>query len=261
VNVDGDSVVGQVPPDLGHDYAIASDIGAAITRHGAVFDLNTFNVRAAGTALGGVIAYDLAHKRALLFGEDTTEVIDAITGKVIQRVPLVSDPMSAAADGAGHILVDVETDSLLLVNVDPVRVQVSWGLGSCHGPHGIALDVRHHRVFVSCDNNELEVLDSQNGHVVATLPIGGPAYEIAFDSVLSLVYNPNGNGTMTLIAEKGPDEYAVVAQVPTAEGDPIVAVDEVTHKAYVLRVHTAEGRARVLVFVPQMTTVHASSVR
>jgi glucose dehydrogenase len=41
---------------------------------------------------------------------------------------------------------------------------------SCEAPHGISMDYAARRLFVSCLNALLLVVDADNGHVVASLP-------------------------------------------------------------------------------------------
>ena len=65
--------------------------------------------------------------------------------------------------------------------------------------HGIAIDVASHRIFSSCSNNVLVVIDYDNGNVVATMPIGSKTDAAGFDPMRKRVFSSNGDGTLSVI--------------------------------------------------------------
>src|SRR5439155_14750 len=70
------------------------------------------------------------------------------------------------------------------------------------------------------------------GHVVSVLPIGKNVDGVAFDPKRQLVFSSNGEGTLTVIHEDGPDKYSVVETVPTQKGCRTLALDEATGSVY-----------------------------
>ncbi|MGC8020665.1 YncE family protein, partial [Salmonella enterica] len=70
-----------------------------------------------------------------------------------------------------------------LVSIDSAtnRIAARWPLPDCESPHGLAIDPLAHRLFVSCLNQVLNVVDSQSGQIVATLPIGKGSDAVVFD--------------------------------------------------------------------------------
>jgi DNA-binding beta-propeller fold protein YncE len=55
---------------------------------------------------------------------------------------------------------------------------------------------------------------------------------VAFDPATQLIYSSNGEGTMTVVLEKTPNDYRVIATVPTQKGARTIALNEKTHRLY-----------------------------
>jgi DNA-binding beta-propeller fold protein YncE len=79
----------------------------------------------------------------------------------------------------------------------------------------------------------MQVMDTNNGRVVSTVPIGGNPDEAAFDPGTGLAFSANGEGSVTVIKQQSPDKYEVVQTVPTEPGAARLAVDLKTHKLFV----------------------------
>ena len=75
-------------------------------------------------------------------------------------------------------------------------------------------------------------MDSADGKVIATVPIGGGVDANAFDSVTRLVFSSNGDGTVTIVREETPDQLTVVQTLATERGSRTMALDPRTHKIY-----------------------------
>jgi DNA-binding beta-propeller fold protein YncE len=123
------------------------------------------------------------------------------------------------------------------VVVDPKKQAVVQRFKTApgEGPTGLALDGAHHRLFCACGNQKLVVLDTHDGHVVATLPIGAGVDFAAYDAKLRRIYTANGDsGTMTVIHQESPDKYTVLEDVPTHPGGHALAIDPTTHRIYMV---------------------------
>jgi hypothetical protein len=67
----------------------------------------------------------------------------------------------------------------------------------------------------------------------------------AFDSASRLIFNSNGDGTITVIHQESPDKYSVVENVKTLAKAKTMALDPRTHRLFL---STAEaGQFEVLV--------------
>ena len=88
------------------------------------------------------------------------------------------------------------------------------------------------RLFAGCDNQKLIVMDATNGKVITSLPIDDECDAVGFDVKLNTVYSSNGEGTLTIIKETSPNEFAVAQVLKTAKGARTQSVDQITHKIY-----------------------------
>ncbi len=87
----------------------------------------------------------------------------------------------------------------------------------CTDPAALAIDNQHLRLFVGCENGHLNVLNSQSGALVASLPIGLDPGTVLYDPGRQLIFTANGggDGSMTIIHQSINDDYAVVQQLIT----------------------------------------------
>ena len=77
------------------------------------------------------------------------------------------------------------------------------------------------------------VLDADNGKVLARLPIGRGSDGCVFDAERGLAFSSNGgDGTLTVVKEESPGQFAVVATIPTQQGARTMAIDPKTHRIY-----------------------------
>jgi DNA-binding beta-propeller fold protein YncE len=111
----------------------------------------------------------------------------------------------------------------------------SWPLAPCQGPIGIAYDKASNRIFSGCNNTSV-VVDPNTGQVVATIKNGTRVDALGWDPSKKLIYIPNGGqGNVTVVHQDTPDTYTTVATVETFPGAKTIAVDPVTHNAYLFQ--------------------------
>jgi YVTN family beta-propeller protein len=113
----------------------------------------------------------------------------------------------------------------------------SFHLGSsCESPRGLAIDSTNYRLFVGCDNMQMQVLDTTDGHVMTTLPIGAGTDAIGYDPTRGLIYAANGGGvgSLTIIRQHLTDSYAVIQELPTRARARTLAVNPVSGEVYLV---------------------------
>jgi hypothetical protein len=246
IDADTLKLVGEITDTAGvHGVAIAADLGRGFTSNGrtsnsTIFDLET--LAKVGEVKTGenpdAILYEPKSHRVLAFNgrsKDVT-VIDAKAGTVAGTVPLEGKPELAVEDGKGTVFVNLE-DKSEVVALDPVALKVKgrWSLAPCEEPTGLAIDRAHRRLFASCGNKMMAVMDADSGKVVTTVPIGQGPDGAAFDSDRQLAFSPNGrDGTVTVIREISPDKFEVVQTVETAKSARTLDLDPRTHKLYLV---------------------------
>ena len=88
-------------------------------------------------------------------------------------------------------------------------------------------------------------MNADTGKVITTLPIGGHVDATIYDSDAKLIFNSNGEGTITVIRQDSPDKYSVVETVKTLPKAKTMALDPKTQQLFL---STAEsGQFEVLV--------------
>jgi YVTN family beta-propeller protein len=242
-----DTATNQVVAEIGslprtHGIAVAGDKGFA-TASGddtvGVFDLsdNRLLKKLPGGVDPDAIIYD--EKARLIYAADhdgkTGTLIDPVMLTVVATVPLGGVAEYAQADPQTGLIYQNLQDISELVVIDPQKQAViqRYKLGDGKNPSGLAYDAANHRLFSTCDNNKLIVLNADTGQVVATLPIGSGVDGAAYDPDLRRVYTFNGFGTMTVIQQDSADSYRVLEQAATHFGGHSGAVDPATHRIYV----------------------------
>lgn len=112
-----------------------------------------------------------------------------------------------------------------------------FALGSdCPQPQSLAVDSKHQRIFATCSNNKMVVLDGATGDLVTSLPTGPGAETIGYDPEHGLIYTANtgAGGTLTIIHQDVTDSYAVIQNLPTQLRAPTLAVNPVTGLVYLV---------------------------
>ena len=242
-------VVGDLPNTPGvHGVGIAARAGHGFTTNGGdatvtMFDLKSLAVLrqiTVGPGLDG-ITYDEPDDKIILTNHSrpigTLTALDPATGDIVATVELEdSSPEGAAADGKGHVFVNIEgRNAIQVVDVKTWKATASWSIEPCDGPTGIAYDRASNRLFSGCNGMSV-VVDPGTGKVVATIRNGTRVDALGWDASRKLIYIPNGGeGTVTVVHQDAPDKYSTVATVPTVAGAKTITVDRVTHNAYLFQ--------------------------
>jgi DNA-binding beta-propeller fold protein YncE len=243
LDIDSLSVIGNVPKTPGvHGIAISSDTGRGFVSNGqastvTIFDLKTLKPIAevpTGRKPDAII-YDPATSRIFAFNgaADSATVIEAATGKVAGTVNLGGGPEFAAADGNGYVYDNLEEQSQIVkINSRTLQVEQRWPTAPCSSPSSMAIDRANHRLFIGCRSKVMAVINADTGKVVTTLPIGDHVDATAFDPETKLVFNSNGEGTVSVIHEDTPDSYSSVDTVKTLPRAKTMALDPKTHRLF-----------------------------
>src|SRR5262249_46336268 len=96
----------------------------------------------------------------------------------------------------------------------------------------IAIDPVARRVFATCVNNMMVVVDADTGRNVATLPIGSGSDGAAFDLKRRLALSSNGQGTVSVIRGIDPEPFQAVSQDLTQRSARTIAIAPATGRLY-----------------------------
>jgi len=226
-----------------HGIAIAPDVNKAFISVGRnasvkVIDLKTLalitDVKITGENPDAIM-YDQFSKKVFVFNGRTSNatVIDAATNEVAGTIALEGKPEFPVSDRKGTIYVNIEDKSLIsVIDVKTLKVLKSWPIAPGEEASGLALDSDTHRLFAVCSNKLMVVVDANDGHVVANLPIGEGCDGVKFDPGLKIAYASNGEGTMTVVQELDKDSFKVLENITTLPGARTLAIDTRTHHIY-----------------------------
>lgn len=255
LNLDSGEWLGSIPTEGVHGIALAPQSGRGFISDGKastvlVFDLKTMKVlnQVASPKDPDAIIFDPATARVFAFNGESNSAtaIEAASGKLAGTVDLGGGPEFAAADGNGYVFNNLEDESLVLkINSRELKVEQRWPTAPCARPSSMAMDRANRRLFIGCRSKVMAVMDADTGKVITTLPIDDHVDATAYDPDAKLIFNSNGEGTITVIRQDGPDKYSVVETVKTLPRAKTMALDPKTHQLYL---STAEnGQFEILV--------------
>ncbi len=244
VDLEKNSVAGEITDTPGvHGFVAAPEAGFGFSTNGkedkiSVVDLKTLKTisKLDSGKNPDAIVYDSKRGEVYAFNHsgNSVTVIDAKAAKVVATIPLGGSPEFAAVDSAaGRIYINIEDKSEVEV-IDAVKHEVTahWPLAPGEEPSGIALDAAHHRLFTTCHNKMMEMVDTESGKVVGSVPIGTGVDGAAFDDASHLAFASCGDGTTTIAKEEGPDKLTVAQTLKTERGARTIAIDPATHRIY-----------------------------
>ena len=244
LDLDTLALSGEITPLAGvHGVALAPELGRGFITNGqsstlTVFDLKTLHILATWPAGGDkpdAILYDAATQRVCSFngGSDNVTVFDAATGKLAGTIALGGGPEFATCDGTGQVFVNIEDhDEIVRLDLHALTVTAHWPLAPARGPSALAYDAAHHRLFAGCRNQQLVVLNSDTGAMVAQLPIGKGVDATSYLPAKGLVFVSNGDGTLNIFHQTDADHYVISETVITAPGARTHAVDAATGRVF-----------------------------
>ncbi len=225
-----------------HGIALVHALGKGYVSNGSsnsvlVFDLNTYKTLAhvpTGKFSDGIFYDDYSKKVISCNGmSKNMTVIDPATDAVVATIQLTGWPETAVSDGKGKIYVNnAEKAELDVIDAGTFQVIHSWPNKPGSGASGLAIDRETMRLFATCENKMMIVMDATNGKVITTFPTGDGADGAGFDAGMKTAYSSNGEGTLTVIKEVSPDKFTLVGNVPVKPGSRTIAVDQDTHKVY-----------------------------
>jgi len=227
-----------------HGIAIANDLGKGFITNGqsntvTFFDLKTpaKSAEPATDRNPDAVCYEpkTRHVFSINHTAGNATAIDAQTGEVlVKAIPLGAAAEFCQVDGAGKVYVNIESSSEV-VELDAATNTVTRRTSTmpCEGPSGLAIDVKGKKLFSVCDN-VMAVTDIPAFKVIAHSAIGDGPDAAGFDPALGLAFSSNGGtGTLSIVKPVN-GKYETVDTVASERGARTMAVDEKSHKIFLL---------------------------
>lgn len=185
--------------------------------------------------------YDKASKTIFVAAGGSKGVIavDPASQTAYPEIPLGTGVESLTVDGKGSLYVAlVKANEIDRIDTKTREVTATWPTTGCTEPTGMALDKKKGLLFTSCHSGVMDVLSTDTGAVVATLPIGKGTDSAAFDGKLHRAFSSNGDGTLSVIDDSGATPV-VLGNVTTQPGARTMAVDAKTGDVYTVTAQVA----------------------
>jgi YVTN family beta-propeller protein len=233
-DLDTHKYIGAIAGIGGHDIAIdtASHHGISSSSPLGMFDTETMkkikSIDVQGRPDG--ILFEPLTDRVYVFSHQSPSitVIDPKNGSVVGTIDVGGAMEQARSDGQGHVYADVENEKkIAVVDVKTLKVITKLDLGDSAGePGGLGLDIKNHILFAMCANpNVCVVLNADNGKALATLPIGNGTDGGGFNPNTMEAWSSQRDGTLTIIKESSPTNFAVEQTVQTKVGCKTSSLD------------------------------------
>ena len=243
LDVDSGKKLGEIAPTPGvHGIAFAPEFSHGFATNGiansvTVFDLKSLKpidvVRVTGKR-PDALDYDSDTKQVFVcnHASGNLTVLDADKGTVKTTIELGGALEELAFDGRGHLFVNSEDrNAIHYVDTKTSKLLATWPLAPAEGPTGLTIDRDHHRLFAAC-SNQLVVVNSDTGAVIATVPVGENPDGVAFEPATGMIFVPAREGRLTIIHEDSPDKYTVQQNLPTPPGCRTIAIDQQTGRVF-----------------------------
>ena len=236
-NLDTLEPVGEIPQASARGAAVdpKSNHGFASSKPVVMWDTKTLatikTIEVQGNPDG--ILFDPFNQRVWVFShsQPNATVIDAQDGSVVGTLDLGGAPEEAVTDGKGHLYVDLEDkDKIAAVDAKTLKVTAQYDLaGKGGGPGGLAFDVKNHILFATChDPATMVMLNSDDGKILATLPIGSGTDGATFNPKTMEAFSSNGDGTLSVIKENSPTSFVVEQNLKTMTRAKTLTLDSKT---------------------------------
>jgi DNA-binding beta-propeller fold protein YncE len=244
IDIDKNTLVGEITNTPGvHGFAIAPKLDRGFSSNGrenkagivGLKTLQTLSKVPTGANPDAILYYEPQQEVYAFNGRgNSVTVFKAETGEVVATIPLPGKPEYATADTrARRVYCNLEDKSeVAVIDARGHKLLTTWPIAPGEEPSGMAFDMLHHRLFLGCANKKMVMVDSTNGKVVASVPIGEGVDATKFDRVTGLAFCSCGDGTVTIAHEDAPDKLTVVQTLKTEPRARTMALDPKTHRIY-----------------------------
>ena len=180
--------------------------------------------------------YDPATKTLFVMNGRSGDItlIDPKAGKAVGTIAVGGALEFGVSDGAGRVFVNIEDKGeIAVIDSKARKVVAHWPMEGCEEPSGLAYAGDAKLLIAACANGTAKVVSAANGKVVAS-PVIGPAPDAAmYDAGRKLAYIPSGgDGTLSVIAVRGPTDVTVVQKLATTKGARTGTFDPASGKIY-----------------------------
>ena len=181
-------------------------------------------------------------------------VVDITTGKKLADMKLDTNRLESMAieKSSNRLFVNMTgINSIGVVDREKRAVVQTWPITAGKDNVPLQYDEATHRLFLATRKpSKLVVVNADNGKEVASLDVADYVDDLAYDAAHHRLYLPGGggNGAVSVVEQRGADNYQVVATIPTKPGAKTARLVPELNKYYVGVPAKDAQPAQILVF-------------
>ena len=151
-------------------------------------------------------------------------IVDTVSGKKIADMKLESNRLESMAIETSGPRLFVNMTGINSIGVLDRKKQIvtqTWPVSAGMDNVPLQYDEATHRLFLATRKpSKLVVVNADNGKEVANLDVADYVDDLAYDSAHHRLYIPGGGGSgaVSVVEQRGADDYRVIATVPTKPG-------------------------------------------
>jgi DNA-binding beta-propeller fold protein YncE len=239
-------------PELNGEEPAPSTKGYASDASGQVIEFSLKDLKTTGTlklptAGTSSLCYDAEAKTVeAVSSGGSLATINAETGKVEKEGKIITGSGQIVCGNMGHVYVaDPAGNVVHVLNHDTMKLDGDYPMKSGNKPTGLALDTKGRRLFVTCEDGTIEIVDTDSGFTFIELKGGsGIAHE-------TFAWLPQGkgqwkaaafvaqqDGTLSGIKMNAFINYSMGGQWKLDPGLDAVAYDDKTHHLFMTAMHS-----------------------
>jgi hypothetical protein len=256
-DLDTYKLVGSLPNASGHGVALDPENHTGLVSGTTAVLFNTQTLQPIKTVpapgADGYLFDPFTHHFIILsHGAPNLHFFDSKDGSDVGSVAAIGKDGSdgsveqGVTDGAGHLYFDIEDQGgIAVVDAKTLAVTGFYDLGpKGAGNAGLAIDAKNHILFAMCRGSggsgaTCVILSATDGKIITTLPLAGGSDGAVFNpnTLEAISSSGDGSGSLSIIKENSPTDFAVEDTVTTKAGAKCCTLDAKTNH---IIVHTTE---------------------
>lgn len=145
-------------------------------------------------------------------------IINCRNDKITGEIPLPGFPKQFELD-SNRIYVNIPSkNAIAVIDRSINKVIAEWPVMGSKENVPMALDRKHHRLFIACTPGHFIVFNTETGKSVTNLFISKDADGVYLDQRNALIYISCGEGFIDVIQQKDADHYSNAGNLITAKG-------------------------------------------
>jgi|HubBroStandDraft_6_1064221.scaffolds.fasta_scaffold170620_2 DNA-binding beta-propeller fold protein YncE len=167
--------------------------------------------------------------------------IDADSNKVIKAGKIVTGTGQIVCGNMGHVYVaDPASNVVHVLNHETMKNDGDYPMKTGNKPSGLALDTKGRRLFVSCEDGTIEIIDTDSGFTFIELKGGAGAARETFAWLpqgkgqwKAAAFVAQEDGTLSGIRMNAFINYSMGGQYKLGPGLRSIAYDDKTHHLFI----------------------------